>query len=259
MTVDVHPSAVIDASAELETGTSIGPFCVVGPGVQLGAETKLHSHVVVTGWTKLGQRCQVFPFAVLGGNPQDRKYQEEASELVIGDDVVVREHATLHRGTAAGQRMTVIGDRTLLMAYTHVAHDCSVGRDVVMTNGATLAGHVTVEDAAVLGGFAAVGQMLRIGESTMLAAGAMVEQDAPPFCTVAGDRAKVRAVNLIGLRRRGLDQQVITSIKQAFRVLFRSGLPLLEATAKVRDELPSCREVDHLLDFIEQSRKGVCR
>lgn len=259
MNVEVHSSAVVDASAELEPGTSIGPFCVIGPGVRLGAETKLHSHVVVTGWTKLGRRCQVFPFAVLGGSPQDRKYQEERSELELGDDVIVREHATLHRGTAAGQHKTIIGDRTLLMAYTHVAHDCTVGRDVVMTNGATLAGHVTVEDAAILGGFAAVGQMLRIGESTMLAAGAMVEQDAPPFCTVAGDRAKVRTVNIIGLRRRGLEQQAITSIKQAFRVLFRSGLPLLEAMENVRQEVPTCREVDHLLSFIEQSRKGICR
>jgi UDP-N-acetylglucosamine acyltransferase len=216
---------------------------------------------VVTGWTTLGERCTVHPFAVLGGAPQDRKYRDERSELVVGAEVVVREHATVHCGTAAGSGRTTIGDRTLLMAYTHVAHDCAVGSDVVMTNGATLAGHVTVEDHAVLGGFAAVGQLLRVGESAMLAAGAMVEQDVPPFCTVAGDRARVRAVNVVGLRRRGLDAAVVSEIRRAFRVLFRSGeKPLAEAIRSIREaQQPPCAEVERLLAFVEASRKGVCR
>lgn len=259
MTVEIHPTAVVDKSAILEPDTTIGPFCFVGPEVTLGAGSHLHSHVVITGWTTIGERCQLFPFAVLGGNPQDRKYRNESSELVLGNEVVVREHSTINRGTAAGQEKTFIGDRALLMAYTHVAHDCDVGRDVVMANGSTLAGHVEVEAHAVLGGFAAVGQMLRVGESAMLAAGAMVEQDAPPYCTVAGDRARVRAVNLVGLRRRGLNGQVITSIKQAFTVLFRSGLPLQEATQKVREEIAPSPEIEHLVSFIDKSRKGVCR
>jgi UDP-N-acetylglucosamine acyltransferase len=255
----VHPTAVVDAGAALGPDVSVGPFCLVGPDVRLGAGTRLHSHVVVTGWSTLGERCQVFPFAVLGEAPQDRKFRDERSELVVGDEVVVREHVTVHCGTAAGNGRTAIGSRTLLMAYTHVAHDCTVGCDVVMTNGATLAGHVTVEDHAVLGGFAAVGQMLRVGESAMLAAGAMVEQDVPPYCTVAGDRARVRTVNVVGLRRRGLDQQRISEIRHAFRHLFRSGRALTDVIRELRDGGSSCAEVEHLVAFIEASRKGVCR
>ncbi len=256
---EVHPTAVVDARASIRQGASVGPFCVIGPKVRLNRDVCLKSHVVISGSTTLGERCQVFPFAVLGGTPQDRKYRNEPSRLTIGDDVVVREHATIHRGTAGGRDETTIGDRALLMAYTHVAHDCEVGHDVVMTNGATLAGHVTVEDHALLGGFAAVGQMLRVGQSAMLAAGSMVEQDAPPFCIVAGDRARVRTVNVVGLRRRGLDRSVISCIKHAFRTLFRGELPLREAIETMRRDGPRCDEVDHLLEFIESSRRGVCR
>jgi UDP-N-acetylglucosamine acyltransferase len=259
VTAQVHPSAVVEPGAELGQDVSVGAFCVIGSDVRVGAGSNLHSHVVVTGWTALGERCQVHPFAVLGGAPQDRKYHDERSALVLGDEVVVREHATVHCGTAAGQGRTSIGDRTLLMAYTHVAHDCEVGCDVVMTNGATLAGHVVVEDHAVLGGFAAVGQMLRVGASAMLAAGAMVEQDVPPYCTVAGDRAKVRTINVIGLRRRGLDAGRIASIRRAFRTLFRSGRPLADAIREIRENGVDCPEVEHLLSFVEASRKGVCR
>lgn len=259
MSASVHHTAVVEPGAVLGDDVTVGPFCLVGPDVRLGPGSVLHSHVVVTGWTTIGERCHVHPFAVLGGAPQDRKYRNERSELSVGDDVVVREHATVHCGTAAGRGLTSIGDRALLMAYSHVAHDCAVGCDVVMTNGATLAGHVTVEDHAVLGGFAAVGQMLRVGESAMLAAGAMVEQDVPPFCTVAGDRARVRAVNVVGLRRRGLDPGTISEIRQAFKALFRSGgRPLAEAIRAIRERGP-CAEVERLLAFVEASRKGVCR
>jgi UDP-N-acetylglucosamine acyltransferase len=256
----VHPTSVVHAGATLGDGVQVGPFCLVGPDVVIGADSVLHSHVVVTGRTTIGRACGIHPFAVLGGAPQDRKYHGEPSDLIVGDEVVIREHVTVHRGTGGGEHRTAIGDRSLLMATCHVAHDCVVGHDVVMANGATLAGHVMVECHAVLGGFSAVGQMLRIGESAMLAAGAMVEQDAPPYCTVAGDRAKVRALNVVGLRRRGFDTETVSRIRSAFRILFRSGLALDEAVAAVVERVvPRPPEVDHLLEFLGSSRRGVSR
>lgn len=252
--VQIHRSAEVHSDATILDDTVIGPFCVVGPEVKIGPGSRISSHVVIGGRTTLGRGCEVHPFAVLGGPPQDRKYRDEPTELILGDEVRIREHVTIHRGTTQGDHRTVIGDRALLMAYCHVAHDCRVGHDVVMTNGATLAGHVVVEPYAVLGGFAAVGQMLRVGESAMLAAGAMVEGDAPPYCITAGDRATVRAVNLVGLRRRGFDAEAIFGIKTAFRLLFRSGLPLIEAISAVRDQVAPSPQIDHLLDFLRSRR-----
>ena len=255
----VHPTAVVDRDAELDHGVTVGPYCVVGPGCRFGAGTRLGSHVVVVGYTTTGRDCHLHPFAAVGGEPQDRKYRAEQTEVVLGDRVVVREHATIHRGTAGDTGRTSVGDDTLLMAYAHVAHDCDVGRSVALANGATLAGHVAVEDHAVLGGYAAVGQMLRVGESAMVAAGAMVEQDVPPFCTVAGDRARVRALNSVGLKRRGLDPEDIAALRAAFRLLFRTKAPLGEAVSSVRTGVRSSVHVEHLLAFLEESRKGVCR
>ncbi len=257
--VIVHPTADVHPTAELGEGTEIGPFCVIGPEVTVGAGSLLKSHVVISAWTTVGRGCRIHPFAVLGGPPQDRKYRDEPTALIVGDEVEIREHATVHRGTTQGDRETVIGRGSLLMAYCHVAHDCQVGAEVVMTNGSTLAGHVVVQDHAVLGGFSAVGQMLRVGESAMLAAGAMVEQDAPPFCITAGDRARVRAVNTVGLKRRGFDRATISGVREAYRLLFRSGKPLREALVEVRDKVPTSPQIEHLLQFLESSRKGISR
>lgn len=255
----VHPTAVVDRGAELGEDVHVGPYCVVGPACHIGPGTRLESHVVVSSHAILGRGCRVHPFAVLGGEPQDRKYRGEPTLVEIGDEVTVREHVTVHRGTAASAGRTVVGARTLLMAYSHVAHDCEVGDSVVLANGATLAGHVAVEPHAVLGGYAAVGQMLRVGESAMVAAGAMVEQDVPPFCTVAGDRARVRALNLVGLRRRGFDDETLDALGAAFRVLFRSREPLAAAVERARAEAPPLPEVERLLAFVLGSAKGVCR
>ena len=255
----VHPTAVVDPAAELDHGVVVGPYCVVGPRVRLGAGTRLDSHVVVAGATTLGRGCRLHPFSVVGGSPQDRKYRNEPTELAVGDEVVIREHATVHRGTEAGAGRTVVGARVLVMAYAHVAHDCEVGDGVVMTNGSTLAGHVTVEPHAVLGGYAAVGQMLRVGESALVAAAAMVEQNVPPFCIVAGDRARVRALNSVGLRRRGLGEPEMAALRSAFALLFRDRAPLAEACTRVRTEVAPTREVVHLLEFLDSSGRGACR
>ena len=232
---------------------------MVGPECRIGDGTRLDSHVVVVGFTEIGEGGHLHPFAVMGGAPQDRKYHDERTDVILGDDVVVREHATVHRGTAAGRGRTTVDDGSLLMAYAHVAHDCEVGAGVVMANGATLAGHVTVEDHAVLGGYAAIGQYLGVGEAAMVAAGAMVEQDVPPYCTVAGDRARVRALNTVGLRRRGMGDDKLAALRAAFRLLFRSRQPLAQALEAVERDVESTREVRHLVAFVEASRKGVCR
>jgi UDP-N-acetylglucosamine acyltransferase len=255
----VHATAVVDRDAKLGQGVVVGPYCVVGPECRIGDNTRLDSHVVVVGFTEIGEGGHLHPFAVLGGAPQDLKYRDERTDLILGDSVVVREHATVHRGTAAGRGRTTVDDGTLLMAYAHVAHDCEVGAGVVMANGATLAGHVTVEDGAVLGGYAAIGQYLRVGETAMVAAGAMVEQDVPPYCTVAGDRARVRALNTVGLRRRGIEDDDLSSLRAAFRHLFRGRQPMAQALDAVRGEVTATREVAHLVDFVASSRKGVCR
>ncbi|MFO0643617.1 MAG: acyl-ACP--UDP-N-acetylglucosamine O-acyltransferase [Polyangiaceae bacterium] len=219
----VHPTAVVDPRAHLEAGVEIGPYCVVGPEVHLGAGTVLVSHVVVHGKTRLGRGVSVHPFVSVGGPPQVRPRgggEGELAEgtLVVGDGVVVRENVTLHVGTGGGE--TVVGEGSLLMASSHVGHDARVGRHVVVANGVQLAGHVTIEDHVTFGGLAGVAQHVRVGESAFVAAGAMCEVDVPPFVIVQGDRARVRALNKVGLRRRGVSDTSIEALERVFRALF---------------------------------------
>jgi UDP-N-acetylglucosamine acyltransferase len=224
----IHPSAVVDPRAELADGVEIGPFCVVGAGVRIGTGTRLLGHVVVEGPTSLGEGNVVHPFAALGGAPQHKREPAGAgSRLVVGDRNVVREQVTVHRGTAG--RATQIGDDNLLMVGAHVAHDATVGSHVVVANGSQLAGHVVVEDHAIFGGLAGVAQFVRVGESAFVAAGAMCEVDVPRFVIVQGDRARVRALNVVGLRRRGVPEASIAALRRAFREVFGGNLPRAEA------------------------------
>jgi UDP-N-acetylglucosamine acyltransferase len=231
MAAKVHPSAVVDARAELHDGVEVGPFCVVGAGVVLGAGTKLLSHVVVTGPTVIGAGNVVHPFAVVGGPPQHKRDQGGPSRLVVGDENVIREHVTIHRGTDG--RTTRVGSHVLLMASSHVAHDVAVGSHVTIANGVQLAGHSVVGDYATFGGLAGVAQFVEVGESAFVAAGAMVERNVPPFVIVQGDRARVRALNEVGLRRRGVPEASIAALAAAFRALYASGIPLREAARAV--------------------------
>lgn len=253
----MHPTAQVSAGATLEDGVEVGPFCCVGEGVRLGARTRLLSHAVIEGPTVLGVENEVHPFAVLGGAPQDRSYQGEPTRLEVGDRNVFREHVTAHRGTSKDRGVTRIGSGGLFMAGCHVAHDAWVGDGVTLANGTLLAGHVRVEDHAVTGGLVAVQPFVRLGESCFLAGGAMVEGDVPPFVIAGGDRARVRALNKVGLRRRGVDGASLDALERAFRLLFRGGMARSEALARLQATSPLDPWVARLVRFL--ARSGLLR
>lgn len=243
----------------LGDGVEIGPYSIIGAGVRIGDGSAIASHVVIEGGTAIGANNRIHPFASIGGPPQDLKYAGEPTRLEVGDGNVVREYATMNRGTEAGGGVTRVGSHGMFMAYSHVAHDCEVGDYVVMANGATLAGHVTIEKHAIVGGLVAVHQHCRIGELAILGGGAMVSQDVPPFCMAAGDRARLYGLNLVGLRRRGYAQDVIKALREAYRVLFQSGTKRSEAIARLRRDHPDSPEVAQMVGFVEASQRGVCR
>ena len=256
---DIHPTAVVDPKSEIADDVVIGPYVVIGPDVTVGNGCRIGAHVVLEGPTRLGARNTVSAFASIGSAPQDLKYGGEPTNLEIGSDNVIREFTTLNRGTVGGGGTTRIGSHNLFMAYAHVAHDCVIGDRVVMANGATLAGHVTIEDFAIVGGLVAIHQHVRIGESAILGGGAMVSLDVPPYCMAAGDRATLHGLNLVGLRRRGLGQETLNALRSAYRILFQSGLLLADAVARLRAEFPGSREVEHLAAFVSSSARGICR
>jgi UDP-N-acetylglucosamine acyltransferase len=255
----IHPTALVARGAELADGVSVGPYAVIGPHVRIGRDSQIASHAVVTGRTTLGSGCRVFSFASVGVPPQDLKYRGEPSTLAIGDGTIVREFASINPGTAAGGMATRIGSGCLFMVSAHVAHDCVVGDHVILANGAALGGHVTADDYAIVGGLAGVHQHVRIGESALCAAGAMVSMDVPPFCTVAGDRARLRGLNLVGLRRRGFGPATIGALKRSYRLVFHVPGGRREALARARTAFGDVPEVARLLDFVAGSRRGVCR
>ena len=255
----IHPTAVVAPGAELGDGVRVSAYAVIGPRVRVGSGSWIGPHAVLQGRTTLGARCSVYQFASVGAVPQDLKYHGEASTLEIGDGNVVREFASINPGTAAGGMVTRIGQGCLFMVSSHVAHDCQVGDRVVLANGAALGGHVRVEDYAIVGGLAGVHQFVRIGESALCAAGAMVSMDVPPFCTVAGDRARLHGLNVIGLRRRGFDAATLSALKRAYRLLFQGPGGRREALARARRTLGQVPEVARLLDFLASSQRGVCR
>ncbi|MGH7887327.1 MAG: acyl-ACP--UDP-N-acetylglucosamine O-acyltransferase [Candidatus Binatia bacterium] len=254
-----HPSAIIDANAELANDVEVGAYSVIGAGVKIGKGTKIHSHVVVQGRTSLGEGNVIYPFATVGSAPQDLKYRGEPSELVIGNRNTIREYVSLNPGTSGGCMVTRVGDQNLLMMYCHIAHDCIVGSRNIIANGATLGGHVVVEDFVIVGGLVGIHQFVRIGNGAILGAGSMVSMDVPPYCNATGDRAKLRGLNLEGLKRRGLDQSVIGAIRKAYRIAFTSKLKTEVALAKIRQDLPAVPEVEKFVSFIANSQRGICR
>lgn len=257
----IHPTAIVAPGAELGEDVEVGPFCVVGPLVRLGRKTRLISHVVIDGDTWIGEENDLFPFAVVGCYPQDKKLKvgDPLGRLRIGDHNRIREHVTIHGGTPFGGGQTTIGNHNMLLVGAHIGHDATVGNHVVFTNGAMTAGHTSIGDRAILGAMVGIHQFARVGKLAMVGAGAMVSHDAPPFSTVQGDRAKLVAVNLVGLHRNGYTTEQKALVKRVFRLLFwRAGtlhqrLELVRNSALHRD--PVCREI---VDFVEQSRRGVC-
>ena len=255
----VHPTAIVTPGAKLHPTVEVGPYAVIGPRVEIGAGTTVGPHAVIEGRTRLGERNKVFQFASVGAQPQDLKYAGEDSALEIGDENLIREFTTLHKGTTGGGGVTRIGNGNLFMAYAHVAHDCQVGNGCVLANAATLGGHVEVGDHVILGGLAAVHQFTRIGKHAFVAGGAMVVMDVPPFCTAQGDRAELVGVNSIGLARHGYTEEQIGRVKEAYRILFRSKLPLEEAVERLRTELGDQSEIQTLLGFVTTSQRGLTR
>jgi UDP-N-acetylglucosamine acyltransferase len=255
----VHPTAVVHPGARLHETVEIGPYAVIGEKVTIGAGTTVGPHTVIVGRTTLGARNRIFQFASLGAEPQDLKYAGEDTELILGDGNTVREFATLHIGTAGGGGVTRIGTGNLFMAYSHVAHDCVVGNGCILANSAALAGHVQVADHVILGGLSAVHQFTRVGKHSFISGGAMVTMDVPPYCTAQGDRAELAGLNVVGLQRHGFNEEQIGRIKEAYKVLFRSKLVLAEAVAKLKTELGGHSEIDHLIEFVSSSKRGLTR
>ncbi|MBJ6765157.1 acyl-ACP--UDP-N-acetylglucosamine O-acyltransferase [Myxococcaceae bacterium JPH2] len=255
----VHPSAQVHPDARLHETVVVGPFSVIGPQVTIGAGSRVGPHVVIEGRTTLGERNHIFQFASVGAAPQDLKYAGEDTELILGDDNQIREFVTLNLGTAGGGGATRIGHRNLFLANSHVAHDCVVGDECLLANGSALAGHVTVGDSVKISGLVAVHQFTRLGRHSFVSGGSMVTMDVPPYCTVQGDRAALVGLNTVGLERAGFTEEQLSRVKEAYRILFRSKLGLQEALAQLRAELSGHPEVDHLIEFVAQSKRGLTR
>ena len=256
--IRIHETAIVDPGAELGSGVEVGPFAIIGPGVEIGANTRIGPRVLVERDTKVGNDCRIGNGAVLGTDPQDMKYEGEVTFLDVGDRTVIREFATLNRGTAASGR-TLVGSDCLLMAYCHIAHDCELGNHVIVSNATNMAGHVTIEDWAIISGLVAIHQFVRIGAHSFVGGGSRIPQDVPPYCRAVGNPSpKLFGLNTVGLERRGLSTDVRRRLKGAYRILFQSQLNLSRAIQRVREEEElMCPEVGYFLDFIRNSERGV--
>ncbi len=255
----IDQRAVIDPSAELGEGVSIGPFSVIGADVKIGRGTTIGPHVVINGPTRIGEENRIFQFASVGEDPQDKKYGGEPTRLEIGDRNVIREFVTINRGTQQDTGTTRIGNDNLFMAYTHVAHDCQIGNDVIMANAASIGGHVHISDHTILGGFTIVHQFCRIGAYSFCAMGSVISKDLPPYVMVSGHPAKPYGINTEGLRRRQYSEQAIRQIKRAYKLLYKSQLRLEEAIESIREIAGEAPEVGIMVDFIAQGGRSILR
>jgi UDP-N-acetylglucosamine acyltransferase len=254
----IHPTAIIHPKAKIGSGCEIGPYCIIGEHVVLGGKCKLHSHVVIDGHTTLRKQNEIFPFASIGLKTQDLKWKGGVTRTEIGDGNTFREYVTIHSATGDGE-VTRVGSHNHILAYCHIAHNCVLGSRIIMSNVATLAGHVTVEDHAVIGGLAAVHQFCRIGKMAMIGGCSKVVQDVPPFMMADGNPAETRTVNKTGMERNGVSEEAQGALRQAYKILFREGLTVSNAIAKVEKELPSLPEIRHLIQFVRASERGISK
>jgi UDP-N-acetylglucosamine acyltransferase len=255
----IHPTAVVESGAELDPSCEVGPYAVIGPHVRVGAGTIIGAHAVVSGHTTIGQGNRIFPHAALGGVPQDLKYRGEPTRLEIGDRNTFREYVTVNLGTVGGGGVTVVGDGCLLMANSHVGHDCRIGDHAIIANSVALAGHIVLEDHVHISGLAAAHQFTRIGRLSFVSGLTGVVMDVAPYTTVAGARAELAGLNTIGMQRAGMSEEQISRVKQAYKIVFRSNLGLAEAIAQLRAELGAHPEIAHLVAFLEGTQRGVTR
>ena len=258
--VQIHPAASVHPAAQLDAGVSIGPYCVVGEKVKIGCNSRLDSHVSITGLTEIGADCVFSPFSSIGTEPQDVGFKGEDNIVRIGDENIFREFVTIHKGTAKGGGQTVIGNKNYFMAYTHIAHDCRIGNETVLTNGATLGGHVEVEDYAILSAFCGVHQFCRIGRFAYIGGFSVITQDVPPFCRVAGMRpVLIYGSNAIGLRRRGIPNDRIRAVRDMIKILFYSNLNTSQAIDKIEKTCAPVPEKEELLRFVRSSKRGIIK
>ena len=256
--MQIHDTAIVSKNARIGENVTIGPYAVISDGAIIGAGTKIASHCVVEGNTTIGKNCEIFTGAVIGSRPQDLKYKGEKVFLEVGDNNIIREYCTLNPGTEEGSK-TLVGSGNLIMAYSHVAHDCRVGNNCVLANGSTLAGHVTIEDQAVIGGLVAIHQFVRVGKLSIIGGCSKVVQDIPPYSTCDGHPALVYGLNLVGLRRHNVSKDSIASLDAAFRILFSSGLSIKHAAEKLIKEVKSTTETTYLVHFIKNTERGIAR
>lgn len=255
----IHPAAIIEPGAEVDEGVTVGPFSIVNANVKIGSGTVVGPHVVINGPCSIGRDNRIYQFASIGEDPQDKKYNNEITRLEIGDRNIIREYCTVHRGTVQDRSITTVGSDNLLMAYTHVAHDCVIGDHVVMANGASLAGHVLLDDFAILGGFTLVHQFSRIGQHSFSAMGSSISRDVPPYVMIGGRPTKPFGINSVGLERKGFSSEVIREIRKAYKTIYKAGLRLEEATDLIREMAQHTPELNCMLEFIRGSERGILR
>jgi UDP-N-acetylglucosamine acyltransferase len=255
----IHPTAIVNPKTEISSDAEIGPYTIIGENVSIGSGTVIGSHVVIEPDVTIGPDCQIFQYAAIGAPPQSLKYKGERTYIKIGRGTIVREFVTIHRGTEFGGGITQIGEECFLMAYTHIAHDCIIGRKVVMSNNATLAGHITIGDYATVGGLSAIHQFVKVGEYAFIGGKSAVVKDIPPFVIAAGDRAKLHGLNTVGLKRQGFSRKTLSELKKVYRIVFRIGITLNEAIERVNAEVEQIPEVVNFVEFIKSSERGITR
>ncbi|MBN1870160.1 MAG: acyl-ACP--UDP-N-acetylglucosamine O-acyltransferase [Candidatus Omnitrophica bacterium] len=257
--LNIHKTAVVYPGAKLSSGVSIGPYSVIEGEVSLGDNVRVGSHCLITGQTTIGRNCKIYTGAVIGSAPQDKKHSADDNVFLnIGENNVIREYVTINPGTVEGGSKTIVGDNNLIMAYSHIAHDCIIGNNCIMANAATLGGHVTLEDNAMVGGLTAVHQFVRLGRLAIIGGCSKVVQDVPPFSTCDGHPAKVITTNVIGLRRAQIPEESIKRLKKAFKLLFHSGLSKTTALERIAKDIEPCPEIEHLTFFTKTTERGLC-
>ncbi len=255
----VHPTTIIRGNVEIEEGVEIGPYTIIEGDIRIGRGTKIGARVSIKGMVSIGQECKIYDGAIIGEEPQHLRYAGEESEVIIGNRVIIREYVTIHRGTVLDKLKTIVEDDVMLMAYSHVAHDCIVGKGVIMANCATLGGHVEVGEYAFIGGLSAVHQWARVGAYAMVGGLSGVSLDIPPYTRASGQHAHLYGINTIGLERRGFKKEVITVLKRAYKILFRSGMLKSEAINLILEEYGQYEEIKNIVEFIKTSKRGVAR
>jgi len=255
----IHPTAIIDPKADIDSNVEIGPYSIIEANVQIGSGTIVGPHVVIQSHVTIGPDCHIFQYASIGAVPQAIKFKGEKTILKIGRGTIVREFVTINRGTEFGGGITEVGEENFLMAYVHIAHDCKTGRRVILANNATLAGHIIIEDFVTIGGLVAIHQFVRVGNYAYIGGKSAVVKDIPPYVIAAGDRAKLHGLNSVGLKRQGFSQDTLSLLKKTYRILFRIGLTLNEAIERVKAEVDQVPEVVNLIKFIKSSQRGITR